>query len=74
MKTISREMRKFLNKRQESNIQFIIHALLAMKIFRSFSYSVTNASDTAGSNILQIQFLYLDRNNQVGSCREVKCW
>lgn len=56
MKTISREMRKFLNKRQESNIQFIIHALLAMK----FSYSVTNASDTAGSNILQIQFLYLD--------------
>lgn len=56
MKTISREMRKFLNKRQESNIHFIIHALLAMK----FSYSVTNASDTAGSNILQIQFLYLD--------------
>ena len=47
MKTISREMRKSLNKRQESNIQFIIHALLA--------------SDTAGSNILQIKFLYLDK-------------
>ena len=48
--------------------------IIGHEIFGSFSYSVTNASDTAGSNILQIQFLYLDRNNQVGSCREVKCW
>lgn len=36
MKTISREMKKSLNKRQESNIQFIIHALLAMKFSEVF--------------------------------------
>lgn len=29
-------MRKSLNKRQESNIQFIIHALLAMKFSEVF--------------------------------------
>ena len=36
VKTISREIREFLNKRQESNIQFIIHATLAMNFSEVF--------------------------------------
>lgn len=47
-------MREFLNKRHNS-------CNIGHEFFGSFSYSATKASDTAGSNILQIEFLYLDK-------------
>lgn len=49
--------------KQTSRKQYSVYnsCIIGHEIFGSFSYSVTNASDTAGSNILQIKFLYLDK-------------